>query len=298
MKSLLLLVVFCGVGLCSLSGQELKCDFLDIPPVEQIVDHSHDVITQLPVDRRIMPADEIYRNIWNNYSLVYPSQKMVGKSSMLTLALKGAEDNRYVHPFPGRILSRFGRRGRRMHTGIDVKLYRGDSVRCAFDGRVRMARRVNGYGNMVLVRHYNGLETLYGHFSKIKVKANQLVRAGDLLGLGGRTGRATTEHLHFETRIFGEPFDPEKCIDFKKGTLLVDSIFYQNHRTEANMALFSSKEDGRGTTSHPLYYRIKKGDTLSSVARRYKTSVRSLCRQNRISATKILRIGEMLRVDG
>ena len=130
----------------------------------------------------------------------------------------------FVMPVEGDFLSPFGHRGRRVHAGVDIKLEAGDPVSCAFDGVVRMARRYSGYGNCVVVRHYNGIETLYGHLSKISVKVNQQVKAGDIIGLGGHTGRASCNHLHFETRFQGKAFNPKQLIDFNTYNLLADTF--------------------------------------------------------------------------
>ena len=125
----------------------------------------------------------------------------------------------FVCPYVGKVYSRFGYRRGRRHQGTDVPLVTGTPVKSAFDGRVRYAHRTSGYGNLVIIRHENGLETYYGHLSKINVEPGQWVRAGEVIGLGGSTGRSSGPHLHFETRYKGYAFDPEWLIDFESGTL-------------------------------------------------------------------------------
>lgn len=113
------------------------------------------------------------------------------------------------------ITSKFGMRWKRQHKGVDIKVYIGDTIRAAWNGQVRVVKyNANGYGNFVVIRHKNGLETYYGHLSKQLVKANQLVKAGDPIGLGGNTGRSTGSHLHFETRLCGYAIDPLLLFDF------------------------------------------------------------------------------------
>ncbi len=195
----------------------------------------------LPCDSLKTADETLYKNIWNCTQIKYPTYTLPNKNDTITISLIGANDHPFVNPVKGRVISKFGRRGRRIHTGTDIKLNSGDTVRCAFDGRVRLAKKFSGYGNLVLVRHSNGLETIYGHLKAIKVKVNDTIKAGDVIGLGGRTGRATCDHLHFETRLFGEPFDSNKYIDFEKFALRSDKIYYKNKRFEIDPENFKNK---------------------------------------------------------
>ncbi|MCR4659931.1 MAG: RNA polymerase factor sigma-54 [Bacteroidales bacterium] len=120
----------------------------------------------------------------------------------------------FCFPVLGAKTSPYGWRWERPHRGVDIQLRTGDPVRCAFSGVVRVAKVMGGYGNCIVVRHYNGLETVYGHLSKINVKRHQHVCAGDTIGLGGSSGRSTGPHLHFEVRFQYEPFDPEWILNF------------------------------------------------------------------------------------
>jgi len=158
------------------------------------------------------PASEFYGNRWNNEHVRLNSDP--GPVGSISLNLSPAGSNGFVMPFCGTVVSEFGIRNGRMHTGIDIKLAMNDPVYAAFDGMVRMAKDYGTYGKVVVIRHDNGLETLYSHLNSIAVRLNQRVKAGDRIGGGGRTGNATTEHLHFETRFMGEPFNPRLIIDF------------------------------------------------------------------------------------
>ena len=138
----------------------------------------------------------------------------------------------FCMPTPSRkITSNYGPRWGRIHKGLDIKVYVGDTIRAAFSGRVRVVRyEGNGYGNFVVIRHDNGLETVYGHLSKHLCKPNQEVRAGDVIGLGGNTGRSTGSHLHFETRLCGTALNPAVLFDFYNQDVTGDFYVY-NKRT-------------------------------------------------------------------
>lgn len=132
-------------------------------------------------------------------------------------------------PVEGIMTSAFGWRWGRNHAGVDISLHTGDTVVSAFDGVVRMSRWYYGYGNCVVIRHHNGLETLYGHLSARYVKPGDLVNAGQVLGLGGSTGHSTGPHLHFETRFMGKAFNPQFLIDFKQDSLLKDTLVFDTN---------------------------------------------------------------------
>lgn len=193
----------------------------------------------------------------------------------------------YIHPFLGNITSNFGRRDSWLwHYGIDIKLKTGDTVVAAFDGIVRaVLNDRHGYGKVVVVRHCWGVETIYGHFSKTLVEHNQKIKAGDVVGLGGRTGRASGAHLHFETRYYGEPFDPNIIIDFDKFCLKSDTL-----------KLFKDNFGYLDQNRKEVLHSIRNGDNLGSIARRYGTTVTKLCTLNRITPKTVLKIGRMLIV--
>jgi len=263
-------------------------------------------VEDLEVDSLKTPDELLYKNIWNCTQIKYPANTLPKKDDVVTICLFGKYDSPFVAPVKGQILSKFGPRHRRMHTGTDIRLNSGDTVRSAFDGRVRLARRFNGYGNLVLVRHNNGLETIYAHLKAIKVKVNDSIKAGDLIGLGGRTGRATCNHLHFETRLFGVPFDSNKYIDLDTFTLRTDKIYYRNGQFEIDPNNFNDKPaeenypvvaslkvSAKGAGKHV----IRNGENLSIIARKYNTTVKKICAKNNITAQKTLKVGSVLRIN-
>ncbi len=124
-----------------------------------------------------------------------------------------------------------------MHTGMDIKAIPNDTIRAAFAGVVRMAKLYSSYGNIVVIRHNNGLESVYAHQSKNLVEVNERVEAGEAIGLAGRTGRATTEHLHFEIRVANEPIDPQLLIDVEHQRLHRAVLFLKLRGTEVETRL-------------------------------------------------------------
>ncbi len=218
-------------------------------------------------------------------------------------------DNYFVLPFKGPVTSDFGWRRRRPHYGTDIDLETGDTVLCAFDGMVRIAKVCYGYGNCVIVRHNNGLETVYAHLSKISVEVGQSLKAGDLIGLGGNTGRSTGSHLHWEIRYLGQAIDASDVVDFKTGELKDNcfvlrktdvsskydlSALHGRHRKDVGLTkaeIAHAQKMGYGKV-----YKVKSGDTLSAIAKRYKTTVAALCKKNKIKETSTLRLGQILRI--
>ena len=220
--------------------------------------------------------------------------------------------HRYCVPHPGPVTSRYKYRWKRAHKGIDIGLHTGDAIYAAFDGIVRAALPVNltgGYGNVLVIRHPNGLETYYGHLSHFIVKSGDIVKAGELIGYGGNTGRSTGPHLHFETRYMGQAFDPERIFDFENGKIRCDSITLYKHYFSINshygmtdqQSLEASKKapqssgskSGKGSA---VYYKVKKGDTLAKIAARNGTTVAKLCKLNGIKSTTVLSVGRRIRV--
>lgn len=250
-------------------------------------------------DFSFVPAEVMYNYNWNNSNIRYQTEILPGKTDTVTIPLIGPDDNCFETPFQGKVISGFRTPRRKNHTGTDIKLRKGDTIACAFDGKVRLARTFSGYGLLVLVRHNNGLETIYSHLSKILVKENQTIYAGDVVGLGGRTGRATTDHLHFESRLFGIPFNSEKYIDFQNAELLADTLYYLNGRVALCLSDFKEQAPAQqlitsATEGEAFVHKVQKGDTLSAIARKYNTSVSRICENNNITAKKILKIGEPL----
>lgn len=150
----------------------------------------------------------------------------------------------FCMPTPSRkINSPFGPRWGRQHEGLDIKVYIGDTIRAAFDGKVRICKyNGSGYGYYIVIRHPNGLETLYGHLSKQIVKKDQVVRAGDPIGLGGNTGKSSGSHLHFETRVLGQPINPALLFDFVNQDVTGDYFIVNNGFSKGNVAKHNSSK--------------------------------------------------------
>lgn len=229
----------------------------------------------------------------------------------------------FCMPTPSRVItSNFGARWGRQHKGLDIKVYIGDTIRAAFSGKVRVVRYdAGGYGKFVVIRHHNGLETIYGHMSKQLVDEDEEVRAGDPIGLGGNTGRSTGSHLHFETRLCGVALNPALFFDFKNQDVVDDSYLfrkntYQRESAQAtrlrganNMAYTNenirgiSDEDVELTTAAPAasyatdvrFHKVRSGETLYSIARKRGTTVDALCKLNRIGKKIRLVPGQILK---
>lgn len=242
---------------------------------------------QIKAEQTEWPAFDLYPN-WSNVNAHNYATVTVPES--YTIDLRG-----FCMPTAQtRITSPFGPRRRRMHNGLDVKVYVGDTIRSAFDGKVRIVRTERrGYGQYVVIRHDNGLETVYGHLSKQLVKENQQVRAGDVIGLGGNTGRSTGSHLHFETRFLGIPIDPALLFNFPKQDIVADAYTFK--RGEINTKTAAGTYIAVGKDGVIRYHKVKSGDTLSKIANRRGISIDTLCRLNRITRKTILRPGQILR---
>ncbi len=266
----------------------------DMPEDEELLteEGSNDYI---PEDMIFVPSDVLYNNKWDTLYIRTGRTEVYNMADSVLLLLNNPAETPFAFPFEGKLISKYGPRGSRFHAGMDIKLESGDTVVSAFDGKVRIARVMSGYGKMVVIRHHNGLETVYSHLSKILVNINQEVKAGEPVGLGGRTGRASTTHLHFETRFRGEHFNPDKIIDFENYTLRTDTLLISKYFWSSGRNASSLTNNGTDS-SGSKYHTIRSGDTLSKIARRYGTSVNQLCRINGIKPTKVLRIGSRIRV--
>lgn len=216
--------------------------------------------------------------------------------------------DQYHCPFIGDIHPRgkFGPRRGRRHQGVDIPLKTGDPVYATFTGKVRMSKYFGGFGNLIVIRHENGLETFYAHLSKRNVEVGDWVNAGDVIGLGGSSGRSTGPHLHFETRYNGFAFDPQWLIDFKTGELrhrlfvLKKKYFniYSNYEQDFEDEMKNHEEDEAEDAEKAAmkYHTIRSGDTLGRIAINNGTTVKELCRLNGITPTTTLRIGRRIRV--
>ncbi len=193
-----------------------------------------------------------------------------------------------------RVNSKYGWRRRRMHHGVDLKLYTGEEVRAAFDGKVRIKRyNRRGYGYYYVIRHPNGLETIYGHLSKQFVKAGEVVKAGQVIGLGGSTGRSSGPHLHFEARFCGIPLNPQLLFDFAEGTPNMDTYTFHKYAKKSHYAKGSGKSNNVG---HYTIYKVRRGDSLDKIARRHHTTVARLCQVNHMTKRSLIKPGDKLLI--
>ena len=221
----------------------------------------------------------------------------------------------FVCPNQVKVFSRFGMRRGRRHQGVDLPLKTGTPVVAAFDGRVRASTYNSGYGNLVIIRHENGLETYYGHLSKREVEVGDWVRAGDEIGLGGSTGRSTGPHLHFETRYQGFAFDPEWIADYETGQLRKNVFVLRRSYLNANShytpesideedEIYADQEkiveeEKRIAAEQAAirYYTVRDGDNLSKIAQRQGKSLNAILRLNPGINPDKLSIGQRIRVN-
>ncbi|HRG60250.1 MAG TPA: M23 family metallopeptidase [Bacteroidia bacterium] len=309
-KNIILGLLFATYSFCTYAVKEIKPDkkeaksstekdtvpfkyvnpaLFDVPNVESFDDVDNFDYTSAESYANFDPTFDYY-GIWDTVSVNPYKIDLSKKEDTTEIVLNDHYQCDYQHPFCGKVTSHFGPRGRyRYHYGIDIDLETGDSVKCAFEGTVRISRRSSTFGNVVVVRHKNGLETIYAHLSRLDVKIGDHVEAGDLLGLGGNTGRSRGSHLHFEVRYKGMAINPESIISFEYGTLVTDKLLLDKH--SFNYVKDYSKYKGK---SH--YYTIRKGDTLGKIAQRNHISLSKLCKINGISKKTILRPGRKIRL--
>ena len=282
----------------------IKTGLVAVAAMVSLSSFSQDLIArQAPIDKKLKTVD----------SLALQKQIRAEQSEYPALSLYPNWNNQYVHaygnaiipetytidltgfhmPTPStKITSPFGPRWRRMHNGLDLKVNIGDTIVAAFDGKVRIVKyERRGYGKYVVIRHDNGLETVYGHLSKQLVEENQLVKAGEVIGLGGNTGRSTGSHLHFETRFLGIAINPIYIFDFPKQDIVADTYTFRKTKGVKR----AGSHDTQVADGTIRYHKVKSGDTLSRIAKLRGVSVSTLCKLNRIKPTTTLRIGQVLR---
>ena len=296
---------------------------------------------QAPIDRKMRAIDSIRlqqmlesqsaqqsaaAQLYDDWNNMYTHKETTLPDSFL-IDLRG-----FAMPSPSRIItSNFGARWGRQHKGLDIKLNTGDTIYAAFSGKVRIVRyEPKGYGKYVVIRHDNGLETIYGHMSKHLCAENQEVRAGQPIGLGGSTGRSTGSHLHFETRLCGTALNPALMFDFYNQDVVGDSYMFrkatynqesivatrlrgvggqggndntdyaklaqqEQQKPQAKAQTKSNKRSANNSRQQASYHKVQRGETLSAIARKHGTSVNALCRLNRITTRSTIKPGQILR---
>ena len=253
------------------------------------------------------PAEDLYED-WSNK---YAHQETALPDSF-RISLKD-----FCMPTTSRVLtSNFGARWGRQHKGLDIKVYIGDTIRAAFSGKVRIVRyERRGYGKYVVIRHYNGLETIYGHLSAQLVEEDQEVRAGDVIGLGGNTGRSTGSHLHFETRLCGVALNPALMFDFRNQDVIDDSyMFHKDTYQRESVVATRLRGVGSGSFSEgdevvelasaapaasyqqeSRFHKVRKGETLYSIARKRGTTINAIMKLNHLKKSSKLKPGQILK---
>ncbi|GHT49575.1 peptidase [Bacteroidia bacterium] len=246
------------------------------------------MMAQLEFMEEGYPADDLYDG-WNTeYVKAYKGVEIPD-----SFCINVSE---FVMPIEmSKVTSNYGPRRRRFHYGTDLKLQKGDTVRAAFDGKIRVKNyERRGYGYYLVLRHPNGLETVYGHLSGFLVEQDENVKAGQPIALGGNTGRSTGPHLHFEFRFLGQAINPGEIIDFDELAIKDDQYVFVKNKS-GNSYASSGKYTSDGTNKIK-YHRIKQGDTLGAIARRYGTTVSKLCKLNKLKTTSTLHLGKSLRI--
>ncbi len=315
------LAIACTAVSMTAAGQDLLADIAPVDRKLRAIDSLSIVRLTQAEDAYAIPGEDLYPNWNNNYNNGYG----VNIPSNYKIDVRG-----FCMPCASRkVTSHYGYRASfgRNHYGTDIKVYTGDTIYAAFSGKVRISKyNAGGYGYYVLIRHANGLETLYGHLSKQLVGENQFVKAGQPIGLGGSTGRSTGPHLHFETRFLGKFIDPEKIFSFEDRDIRSDYYVYAPSKEESekmvaenvvageeiaqNIVAAAELAQNKADESHEFQqkrkaeqlakprakvHKVKNGDNLYAIARKYGTTVDNICRLNRIKANSKLRAGQILR---
>ncbi len=288
----------------------------DLLAVQAPIDRKMKAVDSVQLQRLIYtenygsPAEDLYEEWSNKYA-----HRETALPDSFRISLKD-----FHMPTPSRVItSNFGSRWGRQHKGLDIKVYIGDTIRAAFSGKIRIVRyEPKGYGKYVVIRHYNGLETIYGHMSKHLVAENQEVRAGDPIGLGGNTGRSTGSHLHFETRLCGVALNPALMFDFHNQDVVGDYYMFRKN-TYQNESLVATRLRGVGGSAatagassdeevemaiaapaasysqEARFHKVKRGETLYSIARKRGTSVDAIMKLNHLKKNTRLREGQILK---
>lgn len=252
-----------------------------------------------------IPDPAIFNEYWNT-SVTHAYSGVDQNSLPESVAIQLVDSlQSYHYPYKGKLTSRYGVRGSRQHHGVDVPLKTGDPVYATFDGKVRFSKYSGNYGNLIVIRHNNGLETYYAHLSNRDVEVGDWVVAGQVIGQGGSTGRSSGPHLHFEVRYKGQSFDPERIVDFATGELRNDELLlkrrhfsiYAKYEQDFDDETEAKRQaDAEKKASSAQYHTVRSGENLSVIARKYGTTVNKICSLNGIKSTAILSIGKKLRV--
>ena len=310
-------------ALLTLTGQQAAAQDLLArqAPVDKKMKAVDTLTFQQLLDREYsgLPAEDLYADWENMYA---------HRVSQLPAEYK-IDLRDFCMPTPSRVVtSNFGRRWGKQHKGLDIKVYVGDTIRSAFSGMVRIVKNEGarkGYGKYIVIRHDNGLETIYGHLSKQLVRENQRVKAGDVIGLGGNTGFSTGSHLHFETRLCGVALNPAVMFDFRAQDVTGDFYVYRKSTYDRDAAEATRLRGVQGNGSYNpadvhstavaqnsgaegsakrkksssgaarKVHKVKGGETLYSIATKYGTTVEKLRKLNGLKKSSNIRKGQLIR---
>lgn len=266
--------------------KELSIVSEDTTSFEPMMENLVEVAEELQISKEWITIHE-YFSIWDSKNINPYEFDPTKFRDSVNLTLFDTLVNAWSPPLDNsHVTSHFGSRHYRWHYGTDIRLNIGDSVRTVFDGIVRIKKfDPSGYGYYILVRHKNGLETLYGHLSKQMVEVGDELKAGEVIGLGGNTGRSSGPHLHFEFRYQGNPLNPEDIYDFESNSLISDTLL-------VTAESFSYLKEARKIH----YHKVRRGDTLSGISKRYGVPLTKLCSLNGIRKNTVLRVGQRLRI--
>ncbi len=279
----LFLLVALAVPFIAAKAQDMLVEEVAIAKQMKMVD-SVALHNMLLNESYIIPAMDIYPK-WEN-SGVHFSATLPDSFRIDLTGFAMPTTNRKITDIFG-----YRPRRRRVHNGLDIKVQKGDTIYAAFDGKVRItAYQRRGYGHYVVVRHNNGIETLYAHLSKKLVTENQNVKAGQPIGLGGNTGRSTGAHLHFETILLGKCINPALLFDFVNQDVTGDSYLY---RKPGSRYVENGKVKVAGP--EPKYHKVKKGETIGRIARKHGVSQNTIYKLNGLNSRSIIRPGMRLR---
>lgn len=322
-------VMFMQAQVVDISMQSQNRAWKDTTLVAVVHDNDDIVLTErnLIQETYQIPAYSLYDKYWDTENICSRQLSVPFDGNSLRIILVQSNNNPFFFPCIGAtsVNTTYGAgKNNEFHPGVDIMVKNGSPVRCCFDGVVRMAKIYGDYGRVVVVRHYNGLETIYANLSKIMVKPGQILQSGDILGASGKSGKTGAEQLHFETRFMNGCFNPSLFIDFdymeiKENTLvlsesdlMIQSQDKAEKKSEPEKKLQEAvlkpdepvyqpktKEEQSQTMqkpNSPEYYIVKAGDTMYRISVKYNISLTKLLQLNNMQETDKIDIGQKIRV--
>jgi murein DD-endopeptidase MepM/ murein hydrolase activator NlpD len=323
------------------TGTQKSLEGIKIEPLRELnqivhedtssIDEGELLVVEIEEDAQFQGADNMveiasYYSVWDTKSLNPYGLNPKEFEEIVPITLYNVNEGRNWSPVLDKSLvtSHFGWRNRRWHKGTDLDLETGDKIYAPFDGVVRVSGVHSGYGRTVILRHYNGIETLYGHLSKFNYEPGTFIKAGEVIGRGGNSGRSSGSHLHYETRFEGNQLDPENIYNFKNNPMVIrssefvispkifdylrggssrpSSIITEPSSVQSSGVVEDIEEEIDDEEEVPvrvekkIWYTVRNGDNLTEISKKFHSSVGEICRLNKISAYKKLYVGLKLRV--